>query len=562
MQWIDNAPIGRKLGILIVAAILAISGSVGLSLAAVWTLSAQLETATVATQATRALMTADMMHDALRADAIMALRLGPDGDAAKKSALLDDQREHLATFEAALKELLALPLPAEIGANVNAVVPRFDEYRRSSEQVVAAALGGAANLDAIEERFVEAFERLEEAAEQSSAAIVAFVNAAETEAAAVKLRFLAAIAASALLAVGAFGALAGLIGRSLSTAGGTLEKQIGSLAADDLDVTIAGVQRRDEVGAMARALEILKDGRAKARALERGLEQDRARRETRAKQLETLTAEFQDRIGEVVQTVSTASSQLSGAAGSMNATAGEASAKSGAVAAASEQSAANVARIARAADELSAALSDIGRQVARTAAVASEATAQSRRTNERMTGLSDAAQKIGDVVKLISAIAGQTNLLALNATIEAARAGEAGKGFAVVASEVKNLASQTAKATEDIAAQVEAIQGATGESVSAIAAIGDTIAELNRIAADVAAAVDGQMSATSEIARNVQDATNVTREVTDSLGGVARAAGQTGAVAAQVEAASGDLARQAAMLRTQVDRFVADVAAA
>jgi len=151
MQWIDNAPIGRKLGILIVAAILAISGSVGLSLAAVWTLSAQLETATVATQATRALMTADMMHDALRADAIMALRLGPDGDAAKKSALLDDQREHLATFEAALKELLALPLPAEIGANVNAVVPRFDEYRRSSEQVVAAALGGAANLDAIEE---------------------------------------------------------------------------------------------------------------------------------------------------------------------------------------------------------------------------------------------------------------------------------------------------------------------------------------------------------------------------------------------------------------------------
>lgn len=165
MQWIDNAPIGRKLGILIVAAILAISGSVGLSLAAVWTLSAQLETATVATQATRALMTADMMHDALRADAIMALRLGPDGDAAKKSALLDDQREHLATFEAALKELLALPLPAEIGANVNAVVPRFDEYRRSSEQVVAAALGGAANLDAIEERFVEAFERLEEAAE-------------------------------------------------------------------------------------------------------------------------------------------------------------------------------------------------------------------------------------------------------------------------------------------------------------------------------------------------------------------------------------------------------------
>ena len=562
MQWIDNAPIGRKLGILIVAAILAISGSVGLSLAAVWTLSAQLETATVATQATRALMTADMMHDALRADAIMALRLGPDGDAAKKSALLDDQREHLATFEAALKELLALPLPAEIGANVNAVVPRFDEYRRSSEQVVAAALGGAANLDAIEERFVEAFERLEEAAEQSSAAIVAFVNAAETEAAAVKLRFLAAIAASALLALGAFGALAGLIGRSLSTAVGTLEKQIGSLAADDLDVTIAGVQRRDEVGAMARALEILKDGRAKARALERGLEQDRARRETRAKQLETLTAEFQDRIGEVVQTVSTASSQLSGAAGSMNATAGEASAKSGAVAAASEQSAANVARIARAADELSAALSDIGRQVARTAAVASEATAQSRRTNERMTGLSDAAQKIGDVVKLISAIAGQTNLLALNATIEAARAGEAGKGFAVVASEVKNLASQTAKATEDIAAQVEAIQGATGESVSAIAAIGDTIAELNRIAADVAAAVDGQMSATSEIARNVQDASNVTREVTDSLGGVARAAGQTGAVAAQVEAASGDLARQAAMLRTQVDRFVADVAAA
>jgi len=211
---------------------------------------------------------------------------------------------------------------------------------------------------------------------------------------------------------------------------------------------------------------------------------------------------------------------------------------------------------------LSASINEISRQVAESTNIAGEAVAQAEQTNAGVQALADAAQRIGDVVKLISGIAEQTNLLALNATIEAARAGEAGKGFAVVASEVKSLATQTAKATEEITAQVAAIQGATGASVQAIQAIGQTISRVNHIAAAIAAAVEEQGAATQEIARNVQQAAAGTAEVSGHIASVSQAAGETGVAAGEVLGSAKGLARLSDALRDDVDRFVGNIRAA
>jgi methyl-accepting chemotaxis protein len=232
------------------------------------------------------------------------------------------------------------------------------------------------------------------------------------------------------------------------------------------------------------------------------------------------------------------------------------------VASVSEEASTNVQTVAAATEQLSASINEISRQVAESTNIAGEAVAQAEQTNAGVQALADAAQRIGDVVKLISGIAEQTNLLALNATIEAARAGEAGKGFAVVASEVKSLATQTAKATEEITAQVAAIQGATGASVQAIQAIGGTINRVNQIAAAIAAAVEEQGAATQEIARNVQQASNGTTQVSGHIASVSQAAGETGVAAGEVLSSAKGLARLSEALRDDVDRFVGNIRAA
>jgi methyl-accepting chemotaxis protein len=272
--------------------------------------------------------------------------------------------------------------------------------------------------------------------------------------------------------------------------------------------------------------------------------------------------DFEANVKAVVDTVASASTELQSNAQSMSATAEETNRQSSAVAAASEQATANVQTVASAAEELASSVAEIGRQVSQSASIAAMAVDEAKRTDATVQGLSEAAQKIGEVVRLISDIASQTNLLALNATIEAARAGEAGKGFAVVASEVKSLANQTAKATEEIAAQIGAIQSSTNDAVGAIQSIGKTIGEINDIASSISAAVEEQGAATREIARNVQEASQGTTEVSSNIAGVTQAAGETGSAASQVLSAAGELSSQAERLKAEVESFLTTVRAA
>ena len=271
---------------------------------------------------------------------------------------------------------------------------------------------------------------------------------------------------------------------------------------------------------------------------------------------------FEAKVGSLVSMLSSGATELQATAQSMSATATQTNQQATTVAAAAEEASAGVQTVAAAAEELTASIHEISQQVAQSARATGKAVEDARRTDTIVRALADGAQKIGDVVLLITGIAAQTNLLALNATIEAARAGDAGKGFAVVAGEVKNLATQTAKATEEIGTQIRQIQDATGEAVQAIKAIGTTIEEVNVIASNIAAAVEEQGAATAEIARNVQQTAASTQEVTATIAGVSQAANDTGAAAGQVLGAASGLSRQAEQLTGEVNAFVAGVRAA
>jgi methyl-accepting chemotaxis protein len=334
------------------------------------------------------------------------------------------------------------------------------------------------------------------------------------------------------------------------------------LAQHDLTTEINGIGRKDEVGQMAAAVQVFKTSMIEADRLKEEQEETQRLAATRSALVDKLTSAFDVKVQSVVQTVASQATQMQASAQSMSATAEETTKQAGAVAAASEEGAANVQTVASATEELSTSISEISRQVSHSSQIAANAVTQAAKANEMVQGLLNASQKIGEIVALINEIADQTNLLALNATIEAARAGEAGKGFAVVAAEVKNLATQTSKATDDIRAQITGVQGATQDAVNAIASIGKTIGEIDQISTAIAAAVEQQGAATQEIARNVEEAAKGTQEVSSNIGGVTEAANSTGAVANQVLASARSLSEQSGELRNLVQTFLTEVKAA
>lgn len=333
-----------------------------------------------------------------------------------------------------------------------------------------------------------------------------------------------------------------------------------ALAHGNNGVSVPALDRGDEIGAMAAAVEIFKNNAVEMDRLR--VEQEQTKRKAdddKKRTMNTLADTFDRSIKGVVNGVSSAATEMQATARSLSSTAEQAAHRAKAVADASDQASTNVQTVASAAEELASSIKEIGRQVAQASKVSEQAVGQAKHTNDIVRSLATAAQKIGEVVKLINDVASQTNLLALNATIEAARAGEAGKGFAVVANEVKSLANQTAKATDEISAQITSVQGATHDAVRAIEAIGTTISEISEISGMIASAVEEQGAATQEIARNVEQAAAGTRDVSGNIGGVTQAANEAGHGASEVLTAASDLARQAETLRGHVDTFIASI---
>lgn len=368
-----------------------------------------------------------------------------------------------------------------------------------------------------------------------------------------------------LIVVGIIAVMA-LIGlffaRTISMPIMSMTKAMGHLAEGDMSVDVPFLEKKDELGLMAAAVQVFKDNAVEVNRLREEQEANAANATLQAQAVrEQMASDFESTVGGIVEAVASAATEMQSSAQALSATSEETSQQSSVVAAAAEEASTNIQTVSSAAEELSSSIAEINRQVLESTQIAESAVENVNATNDRVQGLTQASEKIEAVISLITDIAEQTNLLALNATIEAARAGDAGKGFAVVASEVKELASQTAKATEEIGAQIKDIQDSTSDTVSAIQSIGGTIQSIREISGAIAAAVEEQGSATQEIARNIEQVASGTVEVTSNIAGVNQAATETGHSGSELLSAANELSQQSEFLNAEVGNFLQKVRA-
>jgi methyl-accepting chemotaxis protein len=466
----------------------------------------------------------------------------------------DDMKKSASEFAA---EVEGADIPAAAKAELT---QKLADYQRDFFAWMDTALALAGELNAMS----ESFSSIEPVIEQISKAVndiradAERSNEAERDSVQWQMEIAILLIASIVVGAGL------LIGRSVSKPLSAMTAAMIELAKGNFAVVLPGLGRPDEIGEIAQAVETFKvNAERKARdEAEAKIRQDQFAAKQRKADMIKLADDFETAVGEIIETVSSASTELEASASTLTSTAVRSQDLTTKVAAASEEASTNVQSVASATEELTSSVNEISRQVQESARIAREAVDQARSTNDRVGELSKAAARIGDVVELINTIAGQTNLLALNATIEAARAGEAGRGFAVVASEVKALAQQTAKATGEIGQQITGIQAATQESVNDIRAISGTIEKLSEISSTIAAAVEEQGAATQEISRNVQQAAQGTVQVSSHITDVQYGAGETGSASAQVLSAAQSLSGESNRLKLEVGKFLTSVRAA
>ena len=477
------------------------------------------------------------------------------------SAAADNVDERLATAIKLNDELVALLDEPEMIKTAQSAGANLIIYRDTFDKVASLPVGDPARDQLVADTLDEVGPVVAENLEDLKLAVKAEQDQIGPRAtkAASQAVIVTAIVGGVAVILGGFAAW--IIGAGISRPIRQITEVMKELAGGNKQIDIPGQDRRDEIGDMSKAVLVFKENMIRADELA-GQEAEAAkRREQRAQKISELTTGFDQEISVVLKTLASAATEMQSTATGMSSTAEETSRQSGIVAAAAEQASTNVQTVASATEQLSASIAEITQQVSQSSTVANRAVEDAEKTNIQIRGLAEAAQKIGDVVGLISDIAEQTNLLALNATIEAARAGDAGKGFAVVAAEVKNLATATSRATEDITNQITGIQNETDGAVTAIGTISSTITEISEISAAIASAVEEQGAATLEITRNVQEASVGTTEVTSNIVSVNEAAGSTGAAAEQVLSAASELSRESESLRHKVEAFLSAVRA-
>ena len=571
-----NLSIGVKLGISSGLVVLLVAGMIASQLRANATArdidANKLDQQTIARDAVDAKASLRGMQIGVR-DIRLA---GSPADLQKANEYLASRLSSLNKF---VDEMVKLSHSAENRARIEKLKARAQDYAKGAQQIasvrgeaIAAGAGGpdaAAKVAQLNEQAVRIarevtlpiageIEGLANQIADFAKHRVEETNAeAAREMASAERTSLIVATATILLLIGTWAFSFFTIGRPMRALSVSMEE----LAGGNFAVVLPGLGRKDELGQVAGAVEkfkIVAEQKARDEA-EAKRRQDEIAAQQRKAEMVKLADQFEGAVGEIVETVSSASTELEASASTLTATAERSQELATTVAAASEEASTNVQSVASATEELSSSVNEISRQVQESARMASDAVGQARSTNERVSELSKAAGRIGDVVELINTIAGQTNLLALNATIEAARAGEAGRGFAVVASEVKALAEQTAKATGEISQQISGIQAATEESVSAIREISGTIERLSEIASTIAAAVEEQGAATQEISRNVQQAAQGTLQVSSNISDVQRGAAETGSASSQVLSAAKMLSGDSNRLKAEVSNFLNSV---